>query len=232
MVLFSSLLLLVLQIQIPIVMTPNGLIFQSNKGLWMLNNNLMTQYIGAPVEKFNSYTVTSAISVPETNQVRFTLNNNICLMYDYYQNQWRTFLNVNAISSTLFQGLHTYLNQYGQILQETPGLYLDISTPVLLSFVTAWLNMAGLQGYERVYEFYFLATYVSPHFLNVQVPYHYGYPTQQSTIAPNNYTGNYGTDPTYGQTTPYGGPGNLEQWRIHTQRQTCESFQISIQEDL
>jgi len=222
-----------------IALIPQGLMFQSDKGIWLLGRDVaLPTYIGAPVENFNNQTVTSAITIPGTNQVRFTLDSNITLMFDYYFQQWGTFSNVNAISSCIWQGLHTYLNKYGQILQETPGKYLDISNPVLLQFTTSWLNMAGLSGYERVYDFMFLGTYVSPHYLNVQVAYDYSqYPQQQSVIAPNNYTGNYGSDQLYGQTTPYGGPsspfngtGNLEQWRIHTQKQTCESFQISIQE--
>jgi hypothetical protein len=47
---------------------------------------------------------------------------------------------------------------------------------------------------------------------------------------PTNYTGLYGSDSLYGQTTPYGGPSTLEQWRIFTQRQKCQTFQITLQE--
>ena len=213
-----------------IVLTPLGLMFQSDKGIWLLTRDLQTEYIGADVEGFNSQTVTSAMCIPGTNQVRFTLNNNFCLMYDYYYKQWGTFINVNALSSTIYQGLHTYINQYGQILQETPGIYLDGTNPVLIQFTTSWLNLAGLQGYERFYDFLLLATYISPHYLQVLVAYDYGPATQQSIIQPNNFTGVYGSDQLFGQTTPYGGPGSLEQWRIHTQRQTCSAFQISIQE--
>ena len=213
-----------------IVFTPMGLMFQSDKGIWLLGRDLSTQYIGAPVEGFNGQTVTSAITIPGTNQVRFTLNNNFTLMYDYYYQQWGSFINTNAISSTIYQGLHTYLDPYGNIYQETPGAYLDGANPVLIQFTTSWFNLAGLQGYERFYDFLLLAQYISPHFLVVQIAYDYGSALQQSIIQPNNYTGPYGSDQLFGQTTPFGGPGSLEQWRIHTQRQTCQSFQISVQE--
>ena len=47
---------------------------------------------------------------------------------------------------------------------------------------------------------------------------------------PNNFTGVYGSDSLYGQTTPYGGPPNLEQFRVHAQKQKCQTFQITLNE--
>ncbi len=146
-----------------IVMTPNGLMFQSDKGIWLLGRDLGTSYIGAPVEDFNQFEVQSALNVPGTNQVRFTLSNDVTLMYDYYFNQWGTFHGIPAISSIIYQNLHTFMNSSGQIYQETPGLYLDGSSPVLMSFVTGWINPAGLQGYQRAYRAYLLGEYQTPH---------------------------------------------------------------------
>ena len=85
-----------------IVFTPGGLIFQSNKGIWLLGRDLSTQYIGAPVEAFNSNRVTSAVTIPASNQVRLTLDNGMALMYDYYVGQWATFSNIYAVSSTIY----------------------------------------------------------------------------------------------------------------------------------
>jgi hypothetical protein len=214
-----------------IVFMPNGLMFQSDKGIWLLGRNLATEYIGAPVESFNSSLVQSAVNVPGTNQVRFTLDSGTTLMFDYYFGQWGTFTNVPAISSTLFQGYHTYINSSGQVFQESPGAYLDGSNPVLMSFTTSWINLAGLQGYKRIYNFYLLGSYISPHKLQVQVGYDYAAsPSQLSIISPDNFNYNYGTDSPYGQGSPYGGRGSLEQWQVGTRQQLCESFQITVNE--
>jgi len=35
----------------------NGLMFQSDKGIWLLGRDLQTNYIGAPVEQYNGETV-------------------------------------------------------------------------------------------------------------------------------------------------------------------------------
>lgn len=214
-----------------IVFIPQGLMFQSDKGIWLLNRNLNTSYIGAPVEDFNQYTVKSAINIPGTNQVRFTLSNGVTLMYDYFYDQWGTFVGVPAISSTLYENLHTYINSYGQVFQETVGTYLDGSRPVLISFTTSWLNFAGLQGFERAYFFYLNANYLSPHKLSVGIAYDYSSAIEQSsTITPDNFNPLYGGDPLYGNGNPYGGNPSLEPWRVFLQKQKCQAFQITISE--
>lgn len=214
-----------------IVFMPNGLMFQSDKGIWLLGRDISTTYIGAPVEEFNSDGVLSVLAIPETNQVRFTLNNNETLMYDYFFGQWGTFTGIPSISSTLYQNLHTFIDSYGRTFRELQGSYLDGTRPVLMSFTSGWFNLAGLQGYERAYWFYLLATYISPHKLNVQIAYDYNSaPTQVSLIEPNNFNGAYGSDTIYGGSSPYGGNSNIEQWRVFLQTQKCQAFQITIDE--
>lgn len=214
-----------------IVFTPNGLMFQSDKGIWLLGRDLSTSYIGAPVEDFTlNATVLSAVSVPGTNQICFTMSSGITLMYDYYYGHWGTFKNIPGISSTLFQGLHTYINALGQVFQENPGSYLDGSRPVLISFTTGWINVAGIRGYERIHEFSFLGTYYSPHKLSVQVAFDYKPPQQQSLYSPPNFAGAYGSDPIYGDGNPYGGPSDIENFRVFTKTQKCKAFQITVEE--
>lgn len=213
-----------------IVLTQNGLMFQSDKGIWIVDRNLQTQYIGSPVESFNAQTVTSAEVIPATNYVLFTLDNGFMLMYDYYFGQWGTWTGPGTvISSCIYQGLHTILTSHGQILQQTPGSYSDTTNPVLMQFTSSWFNLASLQGYQRFYEMYLLATFLSPHFLEVQVAYDYNSSIyHQSTIYPQNFS--MSVPSPFGVTVPFGSVPQLEQWRVHAKQQLCQSFQISIQE--
>lgn len=215
-----------------IVFMPDGLMFQSDKGIWLLGRGMSVSYIGAPVEGFTKDAIVqSAVSVPETTQVRFTLSSGITLMYDYFYQQWGTFIGVPAISSTLYQDMHTFLNSRGEVLQETQGAYVDGSNPVVMSFTTAWIDLAGLQGYQRAFFFYLLGQFISPHFLQVSISYDYNPSVrQQVTITPDNYSNPYGIDSPYGQGTPYGGASDVEQWRIFFANQRCQSFQLTIQE--
>lgn len=216
-----------------IVLMPSGLMFQSNKGIWLLDRGLQTTYIGSPVEEFNTSLVNSAVNVANENQVRFTLSTGQTLMYDYFYGQWGTF-STSAISSTFYQGLHTIINSAGQVLQEAPGTYVDNGNAVLMSFKTGPLRLGDLQNYQRAYFFYLLGTFLSPHKLFCSIYYDYqDWPEQTTLISPDNYSTPYGSgtsqDP-YGQGLTYGGQTNLEVWRVFLARQRCMAFALQVQE--
>ena len=215
-----------------IVFMPLGLMFQSNKGIWLLGRDLSTQYIGAPVEAFNSNTVTSAVTIPGTNQVRFTLDNGMALMYDYYVGQWTSFSNLSAVSSTIYNDLHTYITDNGDVLQETPSIYLDFTTPVLISLTTSWISLAGVQGFERLYELLLLGQSITPFTLSVNIAYNFNPAAQTfATVSPLPPVGNFGTDTIYGSTTPFGGESQAFKARVFPSIQKCESFQLQISEN-
>lgn len=214
-----------------IVLMPQGLMFQSDKGIWLLGRDLSTNYIGAPVEQYNSLLVKSASVIPGTNQVRFVLNNSTTLVYDYYQAQWGTFSNISAISSTLYQGLQTYLNSFGQVFQEAPGTFTDGGTPVLMSFTSAWISAAGLQGYERFYFMFLLGTYFTPFKLNVQLAYDYNSsPSQNIIVSPDNFNPGWGGGSLWGDGDAYPPIPNPFKARLFPEKEKCETFQISINE--
>jgi len=222
-----------------IVFIPNGLMFQSDKGIWLLGRDLSTTYIGAPVELFTTGAmVVSATAIPGTNQVRFLMDSGITLMYDYFYNQWGTFTNVPGISATLYENLHTYLfklisNQQTiiRIYQETPGKYLDGGHPVLMHFKTNWFALVGIQGFQRVYFLFLLGRYISPHRLVIGTSYNFNSSiVGQTIITPNNYNLPMGGNITFGQTITWGGVTNVEKWRILLEQQKCDSVQFTITE--
>jgi hypothetical protein len=155
-------------------------------------------------------------------------------MYDYFYQQWGTFSGVPAVSSTIYGNLHTFINSYGAVYQENPGSYLDGSKPVTMSFTTSWLNMAGLQGYQRAFFFFLLGNYMSPHKLQLGIAYDYNSAiTQTSLISPTNYNPPFGSGSSqspFGQQSPFGGPGSVEQWRVFLAQQRCQAFQITLTE--
>lgn len=200
-----------------IVLIPNGLMFQSSKGIWLLGRDLSTQYIGKDVETLvNSNVVLSVLTVPNTNQVRFTLNTGVVLLYDYFVGEWGTFNGISGISSTLYNGLHTYVNSSSSIRQETPGVYSDGANPVLMSFTTGWVGLSGLQGYQRAYKAYLLGTYYTPHNFTLGIGYDYNSQiTQTITVNPTNTVGS---------------GSQVEQWELNFINQSCQSFQLTFNE--
>ena len=217
-----------------IVFTPSGLMFQSDKGIWKLGRDLSTEYIGAPIQTLTlTSLVKTALNIPGTNQVRFTMDSGITILYDYYFNQWGTFVGIPGISSTLYESLHTYINNLGLVFQETPNVYMDNGNPVLMQFTTGWGAIAGLQGFERFYFLYLLGQYISPFLLNLTIAYDYNpNPVQSIAIKPtDNFGGTFGSDSLYGGSTPFGGANTqVFSARVYPEKQKCQSFQISVQE--
>lgn len=216
-----------------VVLTPMGLMFQSNKGIWLLGRDLSTKYIGAPVEEFNDLRVMSAEVIPNSTQVRFVLPNSTLLMYDYFYDQWAVHTNIKSIYATIWQDKYSYLNTYGQVFQEDTSTFKDGSEPVLMSLVTSWINVAGLQGFERFYFANLLGTYYTPFKLNVEMAYNYNPSAAQATVVtPEGNVGQpWGDEALWGSGAPWGGSdGNVFQARIFPQIQKCQSFQVSIQE--
>lgn len=200
-----------------IVLIPGGLMFQSSKGIWILGRDLSTQYIGKDIEtQVLGNVVLSALTVPQTNQVRFTMNTGVVLLYDYFVQQWGTFNGVPGISSTLYQNLHTFVNSSSTLFQETPGIYQDGTIPTVMSFTTGWMSLAGLQGYERIYRAYALGTYYTPHNYTMAIGYDYN-PSILQTITAN-------------PTNVTGSGSQVEQWQLNFQKQSCQSFQLTFNE--
>lgn len=214
-----------------IVLMPSGLMFQSDKGIWLLGRDLSTSFIGDRVNSFQDVPVVSSTAIPGTNEVRFVLDTSITLVYDYYYDRWGYFSNIQAISACLYQGAQTYLNVRGEVYQQQAGVYTDGSKPVLMTMKPGWINLAGIQGYERLYFIYLLGTYKTPFKLKVDIAYDYNEsPLQSIIVTPDNYTPNWGEEVNWGAGQAWGGPGNSFQCRLFPQLQKCQAFKITITE--
>lgn len=208
-----------------IALVPDGLIFSTSKGLWLLpRGEGNAQYIGSPVEAFNSATVTSAQLIPTTNIVVFTLQSNpqgapIALFYDFFVGQWGTWTNINANDSTIWQDQFMYLRPDGTVLQQTPGMFSDNGAWISMRVQTASINIGALQGYGRCWRALLLGAYLSPHQLQVQIAFdNEQAPSQFITISPVN-PGFWGSSAVWGglptdPPAPWGGPIDAYQWDL------------------
>lgn len=215
-----------------IVQMPNGLMFKSKKGIYILDRTMQANYIGYDVESFNSQDITSAQLLQDKNQVKFTLDGGNCLTYDYLVQQWSTSPLIDAVDSTIFMGAYTYLQGDGLVLQEDSSVFTSNNQFVPLKLRTSWLNIGAIQGFQRARSFEILGEYKSPHQLKVEVAYDYNeYATQTEFVSTTLLqTTDYGDDSPYGQGSPYGGNVPLYQFRIRLNQQKFEAIQITIQD--
>lgn len=216
-----------------IVSTPMGLMYQSPKGIYLLDRALVDKYIGAPVEQYTqNATVTSSILLASVNQVRFTLNTGISIVYDYYVDQWAIDRGIRAIDSALWKGeTYSTIRSNGQVLIEDSSVSTDAGRFISLKMKTGWINLAQVNGFQRLWKMLLLGEYLSPHNLIVSVAENFNdSPFQQTYIDGDLSSGNFGDDVTFGESDYYGGAFPYYQFRVFLERQKCTSIQITIED--
>lgn len=197
-----------------VIAMPLGLMFKSEKGIYLLDRGLTAAYIGAPVAAFNQYNVTAAIHLAKFNQVRFFLDNGTCLMYDYFVNQWSVFTGLSAIGAALYLNELTYVGSNGVVYEEDESIYLDNGVSVPMTIETPWIKLTSVQGFQRVKQVLMMMDRNSSNSITVQVAYDY-----ESTFyqLPFQWTPVAGDEP--------------DQVRLFLNRQKCEAIKLRISDN-
>jgi hypothetical protein len=216
-----------------LVLGPQGLYFKSAKGIYLLTRSLESVYIGAPVEDFNSETITSAQLLEDKNEIRFTTATGTLLIYNYYFNQWSTFTNKKINDSVIWLNNYLYINTDDEIFQESSG-FLDNNIFYDTTVSTGWIPM-NMQGFQRVRRVTVLGEFKSNHSLKVRIYNDYSNKIAQEAIFDvgailSSDSGFYGSG-TYGDESPYGGDtSSLYQFQVHVKNQKCQALRVEIED--
>jgi hypothetical protein len=215
-----------------VVLMPLGLMFKSEKGIYLLTRGLGVQYIGSDVAAYNAETVISAQLVATQNQVRFLTDTNTMLVYDYFVMQWDTRPLWDLVDSTVDGTDYTFLLDNGTVLVEDPTVWTDNGQAYYLKIQPGWLSFAGVSGFARCYYFMILGDYKSPHTLQVSIAYDYDpNPSQVEEIdATDIEPGFWGSGPVWGSDPVWGTYFPSYQYRINLTRQKFTSIQVTIQD--
>lgn len=192
-----------------ICQSPVGIVFQSEKGIKLLDRGRQVQDIGAPVYAYNSQTITRATLLPDRSQIVFLTDEGTTLLWDYERNQWSTYTNHLGIDATVIDGVYYYLRTDGRVFRETIGQYADDNAHITMLIETAWIKMAGyLQGWQRILWAYFIGEWLSEHTLRVRyrIDYNLGYSAPIDLDVNTNYDPDLYGSGAYGS-GPYGGAG-------------------------
>jgi hypothetical protein len=197
-----------------VVIMPLGLMFKSSKGVYLLDRSLTVNYIGARVEDYNAYTVSSVELLDSVNQIRFMLSNGVAIVYDYFVSKWTVFTNHSSVSTTIANNIFHYLKIDGSVLKETAGVYSDNGSWITLKFTTSWLQLGSIQGFQRVWDMLIVGNYYGAHNLNVEVSQNFlATPTQTQLITGALVDGIY-------------------QYRVNFKIQKCESIQVTLYDSI
>lgn len=196
-----------------LVRTPNGLAFSGTKGIYHIDRGLQVEYLGAPVEDFNSNTITSASLHKSLNQVRFATNDGTTLVWDYHHRSWGTFVGQSAVDAISYKSAWGYLASSGEFRQDSG--YLDDAGGYSLRVRTPWIKVSALQGFQRVRRFAVLGEYQGTHTLRVRVYYDFDDSTVAETFTIDSST----------VTSTVGAPFQI---RRRLNRQKCNSIMLEI----
>ena len=212
---------------------PDGILFKSDKGIYLLTRTLQFIYIGQGVEDFNHLSISSATVLEDLNEVRFTSSDGVTLVFNYEFSQWSTFSNYQAVSAINGLGSYLHLKADGTVRKESRK-YLDAGSKIKMAIETSWLAFAGLQGYQRIRSWMLLGDFLTDHYTKVKLYYDYEKFASETvyfnvdTALELSY---YGDDVTYGESTVYGGMGSgVFQFTSQPRVQKCQSMKMRIED--
>lgn len=205
---------------------PQGLTFFSKMGLHLLNRGRAVEYIGYPVEDYNSKNICRVIAQKdnkESRELRVMMSDDSrALVYDYLMQKWGTFSQYSGQDATIWRGQFVRVNGSGQVFVETANQYTDVGSPVpsynpILE--TEWLNLKDQQDYARIYRLIILGELFTACNLLYKIYYDYDMTNFDSyTFSSANITGSLPGDTVY-------------QPMIHLKRQKCEAIKIRLEVD-
>lgn len=202
-----------------IVKTPLGLMFKSQKGIYLLDRALQLSYIGKEVEDYNSTQVMGAKLLAEDNQVRFTLKTGFTLVYDYLFNRWTSFSQYGGDGATIWKDKFARVDNSGRIYVEDKSIWIDNGSTVTSyspTIMTKWLQVKDLQNYSRIYRLAILGDLKSAHTLNYKLYYDY----DVTNYDEYNFSSALITGSQYDDT--------VYQPVIHLKRQKCDAMMVVI----
>lgn len=174
------------QSALSVVTAPDGIWFQSKKGLARLDRSLGFTYAGADVEAYGLATFRAAVLRPEVEQLWFhvdsgndaTFGSAVALVWDYHYSQWSVLTGANgatlgAQDACYWQGAYCRVNSSGQVLKESASTYLQNGTAISTVVETEWMKLAGLQGFARLWRALLLGAYGTDFTLTWDAAYNY-----------------------------------------------------------
>ena len=214
-----------------IVRFDGGIIFKSKDGFYLLDRSLSLSPIGKPVDYFKNLTTTDAVLLEDRDEIRWVHSDGVCLVYNYYQNQWFVYTNHEATSCTVWNDNFVISKTDGSVWVENKNTNLDDGEAVTRRLVTPWIAMAGLQHAQRLYRIKLLGEMRSRHDVKMYIAYDYE-PARREELTWNSFEelgdvtlsddAYYDTPPTY---TTQNRTYDIE---FRPAIQKCESFRIEI----
>jgi len=155
-----------------IALTPQGLVFKSSKGWYLLNKGWGVDYIGRPVAAFDSDTVVAVHVMESKHQVRCLMSSARMLVLDYSvpsesspAGQWSEWTIADGVSAAIWGGTYHYASSSAVKAEQSTYSATDYS----LEVETGWIRLAGWGGFQRCREVILTGEYRSAHDVRTRI---------------------------------------------------------------
>lgn len=207
-----------------IVRAPEGVWFRSPFGLRLVSRNGSLarsqdgKQVGAEVDELVSGNVV-AVYGDAKQQIRFYQTAGTVLIWDYQWQKWTRFTGHANVDACFADNRFYHVNNVSSVAQiryYNESVTRDANDSGTINSVyesvieTAWLQFAGIQGFQRIYRLMLLANYTSVSGAAVAQKYYYDFSTTADADQPS---------------TLVNGTGAI-QIQHHFVRQKCESLKI------
>ncbi len=229
-------------------MGKDGLYFETAKGIYLIDRSLTVHDDGSEAQALvNPYEVSSAVLVPYTQQMRFTMSNQTLVGLDYFTatdsisgrnpGQWFEHTDIDGIDAAIWLAQYTYLRPSGVVMVETPpepsmtvaeamATYSDAGAFFGMSIESPWFPFSGLNGWARTWWAFLLGKVMSRCTLRVDVSFDQDPSVKQSVYIEAGPGGIYGAA-TYGRGI-YGGGFPDSVWRVQPNQQLSNAIKFTV----
>lgn len=189
-----------------IITTPNGVMFKSEKGIYLLDRQFQTTYIGAGVEDFNTSNITAATLHADENHVRYALDTGEILYYNYFHDAWSTWTNYNADAAVLRESDSAYFHSANTgTMYRGNTEFRDDGAAVSMKIRTGWMVMGQPHQTKRVKMASVLGDRLQDHRITWNIYLDYSDVISETIIFDvRSNDALYGESGGYGHFTPYG----------------------------
>lgn len=130
---------------------PDGILFKTSKGWYVLDRGWNVRYVGQKVSSFDSDTVLAIHTVETQHHIRI-LTSARMLVFDYLVGEWSEWTVSDGVHATMWNGSHVYLTSTGPRIQNATYSGVDYG----IDIETQWFKPADQQGRVNVRWFSFL----------------------------------------------------------------------------
>lgn len=206
-----------------IVVTSMGVMFQSERGIYLLDRSMNLTHIGADVEdSLGLSTVGRALLDEKTNEVMFFLQAPTALVFNLDRQFWSVWTNQRADDACIGLTSRVRIDNVGRVHQHNEGSFVDVLDGAESFFSglveLPWLSLAGRQDYQRMYRAILLGTYKSDH--TIEIDLRYDFDDSPSTALVYSAQG----------ATVIGSPAKQYQVMFRPARQKCQAVKMRLKQ--